>query len=109
MKDAGGSGKKSSGNKSILFAGLGVIFLFLMAITSSIDVSFVYVFTGVSTFFFFLAIRDWLQNNRHETGTGHYNRDPGRSRGVDPSLTQTIDELHHTQPIPEPQKQKKKQ
>jgi tetratricopeptide (TPR) repeat protein len=109
MKDAGRPGKKSSGNKSILFAGLGVVFLFLMAITSSIDVSFVYVFTGASTLFFFLAVRAWLQNSRHESGTGHYNRDPGRSGVVDPSPTQTVSEVHHRQPIPEPQKQKKKE
>jgi predicted Zn-dependent protease len=110
MKEAGGTGKKSSGNKSILFAGLGVVFLFLMAITSSIDISFVYVFTGVSTFFFFLAIREWLRNSRHEPGTGNYNRDPGRPGAVDPTPNEPVSEIYHRQPTPaaEPQKKQKK-
>jgi tetratricopeptide (TPR) repeat protein len=58
MNNAGTPGSNKSSTRSWLVA--GIVLLFVMAITSSIDASMFYIFLGATTFCFFMALRGWI-------------------------------------------------
>jgi tetratricopeptide (TPR) repeat protein len=58
MNNAGTPGSNKSSTRSWLIA--GIVLLFVMAITSSIDASMFYIFLGATTFCFFMALRGWI-------------------------------------------------
>jgi tetratricopeptide (TPR) repeat protein len=49
---------EKTGARSTVYFITGVVFLFLMALLSSLDASFVYIFLGAAVFFFFMGFRN---------------------------------------------------
>jgi tetratricopeptide (TPR) repeat protein len=58
MTNTSTPGSNKSSTRSWLIA--GIVLLFVMAITSSIDASMFYIFLGATTFCFFMALRGWI-------------------------------------------------
>ena len=75
METGESSGAKPK-TKLSTYLWLGVLFLFLLDLTSSIDSSFVYFFLGLSAFMFFMAFREWFTGR--SINFGNYKREEPR-------------------------------
>jgi tetratricopeptide (TPR) repeat protein len=55
----------------------GIVFLYILALTWSIDASMVYLFLGISTFCFFMALRGWISTQpwKREQSSHHYQQE----------------------------------
>jgi tetratricopeptide (TPR) repeat protein len=73
--NAGFNPEPKPSNKPVIYSVIGVIFLFIMAITWSLDDSFVYTSFGAAVFFFFLAYYNRTpRTTKYQKSAGQYSQ-----------------------------------
>jgi tetratricopeptide (TPR) repeat protein len=77
MTNTSTPGSNKSSTRSWLIA--GIVLLFVMAITSSIDASMFYIFLGATTFCFFMALRGWIGTQPWKKNQSGYQQQEKRS------------------------------
>src|SRR5688572_17654812 len=101
MNNAGTPAPSASSTKKWLIA--GIVFLLLLAASSGIDASFVYMFLGAATFCFFMALRGWLSTQPWKNKNTEYQQQRQRPQpdfSFDSTFGKTSDTEQQRNPPP---------